>query len=120
MSDRVSLPFTEATLMECQRLGNVALFNVPRCTVTDTTVNGYHVPQGTWVFANRWGVHSSTRYWTNPTKFDPSRFLDDQGRVVRQEALLPFGMGEFDAKLLCSVHLFLILNNCNIQDVPCA
>jgi cytochrome P450 len=94
MADRVQLPFTEATMMECQRLGNIALFNVPRCTTADTIVNGYHVPRGTWVFANRWGVHSSTRYWKNPSEFDPTRFIDERGRIIRHEALVPFGMGK--------------------------
>ena len=94
MSDKVSLPFTEATLMECQRFANITLFNVPRCTLADTTVNGYRVPRGTWVFVNRWGVHSSTRYWNEPSKFDPTRFLDQQGQVLHNEALVPFGIGK--------------------------
>ena len=54
MKDKPRMPFTEACIMECQRLGNIALFSVPRCVSKDTKVNGYSIPKGTWVFINRW------------------------------------------------------------------
>ncbi len=38
MKDKQRMPYTEATLMECQRLGNIALFSVPRCVTQDTQV----------------------------------------------------------------------------------
>lgn len=94
MRDRLNMPVTEATLMECQRLGNIALFSVPRCTTEDTMVAGHHVPKGTWVFVNRWGVHASTKYWKRPKAFDPDRFLDEQGKVLRHPAFIPYGIGE--------------------------
>lgn len=86
--------------MECQRCGNITLFNVPHSTLADTMVNGYRIPRDTWVFANRWGMHSSTRYWKDPERFDPSRFLDEHGHIVRNEALVPFGMGTFGLQQL--------------------
>jgi len=80
--------------MECQRLGNIALFNVPRAALQDTTLMGHHIPRGTWVFANRWGLHMSTKYWKHPERFQPERFLDTDGCARKHEALHPFGMGE--------------------------
>ena len=95
MKDRLRLPYTVATLMECQRLGNIALFNVPRCTLEPVVVNGFEIPRGAWVFANRWGLHMSPRYWDRPQEFDPRRFLNASGDGVRQsEAWSPFGMGK--------------------------
>ena len=91
-----SMRYTAATIMECQRMGNIALFSVPRCTTEDTEVNGYHIPRGTWVFVNRWGLHASARYWPDPGRFDPGRFLDKEGRVFTPEAFSPFGVGESD------------------------
>ena len=38
MKDKPNLVFTEATLLECQRFGNIALFSVPRCVTHDTKV----------------------------------------------------------------------------------
>ena len=95
VKDRAHLPYTEATLMECQRRGNIALFSVPRCTTQETTLNGFTIPQGTWVFINRWGMHMSERYWTNPDRFDPTRFLSKTNTVLQPEAFVPFGVGEF-------------------------
>lgn len=93
MRDKPQMPYTEATIMECQRLGNIALFSVPRCALADTTINGYDIPKGTWLFVNRWGTHASTKYWKMPSVFDPTRFLDENNVVRKPDAFVPFGMG---------------------------
>ena len=41
------MPYTEATLMEIQRLGVVAPITVPHIATEDTTVMGYDVPKVT-------------------------------------------------------------------------
>ena len=82
-------------------MGNIALFSVPRCTTEDTVVGGYHIPRGTWVFVNRWGLHASPRYWPNPQKFDPRRFIDKNGEVSQPEAFSPFGVGEYYSCCSC-------------------
>lgn len=94
IKDRDQLPYTEATLMECQRRGNIALFSVPRCTTEDVSVNGYTIPKGAWIFVNRWGLHASPKYWKSPDKFDPTRFLDEKGVLTKPQAFAPFGMGK--------------------------
>ena len=32
-------------------------------------------------------------HWEEPNKFKPERFLDEEGRLVRNERFLPFGVG---------------------------
>ena len=32
-------------------------------------------------------------HWDEPDKFKPERFLDQEGRLVRHERFLPFGVG---------------------------
>ncbi|KAK2184502.1 hypothetical protein NP493_262g00013 [Ridgeia piscesae] len=93
MKDKTRMPYTQATIMECQRVGNIALFSVPRCTLADCVVNGYNIPKGTWVFVNRWGVHKAPQYWTRPNVFDPTRFLNKDNEVVWPDTFIPFGMG---------------------------
>jgi cytochrome P450 len=34
------------------------------------------------------------QYWVDPEVFRPERFLDSQGNVKREEALIPFGIGK--------------------------
>ena len=71
------------------------LFSVPRCTTEDTKLYGYDIPKGTWIFVNRWGLHAAQKYWPNPARFDPTRFLNKEGVVIWPEAFVPFGMGKY-------------------------
>ena len=36
----------------------------------------------------------SPRYWEQPERFNPERFLDGEGCVKKHEPLYPYGMGE--------------------------
>lgn len=94
LQDRKQMPYTEATIWECQRLGNITLFSVPRCVTEDTVLCGYHVPKDTWVFFNRWGIHTNKRYWKDPEKFDPTRYLDQECKLTQPPAFVPFGVGK--------------------------
>lgn len=33
--------------------------------------------------------------WENPDDFNPARFLDDQGKILRKDCFIPFGLGMF-------------------------
>lgn len=43
--DRDNMPYTNAVIHEVQRKGNIIPFNVPRLTVKDTVLNGFHIPK---------------------------------------------------------------------------
>ena len=44
---------------------------------------------------NIWELHMSSKYWDEPEKFNPRRFLSQDGKtVLRPPAWNPFGMGE--------------------------
>lgn len=52
-----------------------------------------------------WAVHNDTRYWKDPSLFQPERFLAEDGKVMSEpEAYLPFSYGKY----LCNP-LYLIL-----------
>ena len=40
-------------------------------------------------------------YWSDPQTLKPERFLDDDGKVQKDERWIPFGMGEYFNKLIC-------------------
>ncbi|KAF3852545.1 hypothetical protein F7725_005900, partial [Dissostichus mawsoni] len=77
LTDKGSLPFTEATIMEVQRM----------------TSSGLHYSKGTVIVPNLWSVHRDPALWDDPDSFNPGRFLDDEGKLLRKECFIPFGIG---------------------------
>jgi cytochrome P450 len=39
-------------------------------------------------------LHYDERIFPNPEKFDPTRFLDDNGQLKKVDELMPFSMGK--------------------------
>lgn len=67
--------------------------NVAHGTSADTSLGGYNIPANTMIIPSLYSVHMDTKYFSNPEKFDPDRFLDGQGNLLKNEALLPFSTG---------------------------
>ena len=88
------LCFTEATIMEIQRLGSIAPQAVPHRTLADINVRGYKIPKNTFVFSMLYYIMRDPDYWKDPEVFSPERFLDYNGRVIKEERFIPFGVGK--------------------------
>lgn len=43
--------------------------------------------------ANLWGVHNDPKAWPNPEKFDPYRHIDQDGKFVPSNKIIPFSVG---------------------------
>ncbi|GBN87558.1 Cytochrome P450 2U1, partial [Araneus ventricosus] len=95
-SDRHSLPYTYAAIMEGQRWMTIAPINTSRIAMEDITICGYDVLKGTIILANNWGLHNDTNYWKDPEKFQPERFLLEDGKKVnlKPESYVPFSYGK--------------------------
>eukprot|EP00058_Branchiostoma_floridae_P027526 XP_002613017.1 hypothetical protein BRAFLDRAFT_114225 [Branchiostoma floridae] len=114
LAHRSQLPYTEATIMETQRIRLVAPLNAPHAPNEDTTFRGYDIPAGTQVLTNLWSAHMDPEYWANPEKFDPRRFLDTEGKVVsRPDSYLPFSAGRRVClgEQLAKMELFLLFSS---------
>ncbi|XP_071507238.1 cytochrome P450 2J5-like [Diadema antillarum] len=93
LSHRGALPYSEATLMELQRLASVVPIN-PRAAFTDSELGGYHIPRGTRVWINMWSLFRDPVEWPQPHRFDPTRFLNKDGsKVIHRDSFLPFSAG---------------------------
>lgn len=60
----------------------------------ETTINGYRIPKRSIIFADLASIHFDPKEFPNPQKFEPKRFLDEEGRRIKKEGPYPFGVGE--------------------------
>ncbi|KAI9509274.1 614/534 cytochrome P450 [Russula earlei] len=67
-----------------------AVPTIPKRAAEDTTLTTtFPVPSGTQINIHVAGLHYNPRYWKDPHKFVPDRFLGDWPR----DAFIPFGLG---------------------------
>ncbi|XP_077156772.1 cytochrome P450 2U1-like [Paroedura picta] len=113
LADKAEMPFTEAAIMEVQRMAVVVPLSVPRMASETTVLQGYTIPKGTVVFCNLWSVHRDPRIWKNPDDFYPERFLDENGRLLKTETFIPFGTGKrvCMGEQLAKMEVFLVLTS---------
>ncbi|NXG89380.1 CP2J2 protein, partial [Stercorarius parasiticus] len=108
LEDRNNMPYTNAVIHEVQRKGNIIPFNVPRLTVKDTVVDGFHIPKGTVLITNLTSVMFDKNEWETPDTFNPGHFLKD-GQFWKRESFVPFSIGKRSClgELLARSELFL-------------
>ncbi|NXA26912.1 CP1A5 protein, partial [Ibidorhyncha struthersii] len=101
LSDRGTLPYTEAFILEMFRHSSFMPFTIPHrqvlSTTRDTVLNGYYIPKDRCVFVNQWQVNHDERLWKDPQIFNPERFLNAEGTEVNKvdgEKVLVFGLGK--------------------------
>ncbi|TNN89398.1 Cytochrome P450 2U1 [Liparis tanakae] len=92
LTDKGSLPFTEAAIMEVQRLSVAVPLAIPHMASKTTEFRGYTIPKGTVIVPNLWSVHRDPTVWDEPDSFNPARFLDEEGKLIRKECFIPFGI----------------------------
>ncbi|XP_071485173.1 cytochrome P450 2U1-like [Diadema antillarum] len=114
LSDRAELPYTEATLLEIQRIASVAPLAVPHASTKDAVIGGYVIPKGTVILSNIWAIHHDPNLWENPDQFNPERFLDKEtNQLRRRNELIPFCIGRRKCigEQLANAELFLLFTH---------
>ncbi|CAL8121818.1 unnamed protein product [Orchesella dallaii] len=87
-----SMPYTEATLLEIQRISSVAPMIV-RSPITDTKILSYEIKKGTFTILNLYSSHMNPKIWEDPQDFRPERFLNESNEIINTEKMFPFGQG---------------------------
>lgn len=110
------LHLTRAVMLEAQRL-YPPVWNLPRVAIADIDLGQWTIPAGAVALVPVWVMHRDARWWPEPERFAPERWLDQDGRVDEQApgwpagAWLPFGLGNRHciAKRLAPMEVALII-----------
>ncbi|KIO27629.1 hypothetical protein M407DRAFT_23194 [Tulasnella calospora MUT 4182] len=89
--DQPNLPYLHAVVLETLRWSPVVSIGVPRVSRKDDLYDGYFIPKGTTVIANAWGFSRNLKYYTNPSTFDPERFLKQPPELDPREFTFGYG-----------------------------
>ncbi|KAF8783144.1 Cytochrome P450 2J6 like protein [Argiope bruennichi] len=94
-SERAKIPYTYGTILETHRWRTITPVGVPHCASQDTKIGGYDVPKGSGVLPNIYALHNDPKYWKDPERFMPERFLDKNGCLImtRLDSFAPFSLG---------------------------
>jgi cytochrome P450 len=65
-----------------------------RTALTDDEIGGYTIPAGSIVAISPFVMQRSRRYWDDPLRFDPDRFLPEKAAGRPRFIYFPFGGGQ--------------------------
>jgi cytochrome P450 len=108
-----SMVYTQQVLEETLRLYPPVWLFTRRSNDADTLGN-YDVPTGTDIYLSPYLLHRTDRFWPDPDRFDPERFLlSDQPKKDRPYFPFSLGprrcLGEYFSFLEMKIHLGLLL-----------
>jgi cytochrome P450 len=91
-SDYPRLPFATAVFAENLRLYPPVWVTARSCA-EEYTIAGYRVPVGATVVAPQYAVHRDPRFFAEPERFDPARFLSEAKASRPRYSFFPFAGG---------------------------
>lgn len=95
LSDRDSLPYVEAFMLEAFRLYPVVPLSMPHRVTTEDEYQGSRIPEGATVLANVWQILRDPCHYPDPHSFTPERYLKDGqlDSTVSDPRVPIFGLG---------------------------
>ncbi|XP_015946673.3 cytochrome P450 71D11 [Arachis duranensis] len=104
------LKYLNSVVKETLRLHPPLPLLLPReCGKQECEINGYHIPYKSKVIVNVWAIGRDPNYWTEPEKFYPERFMENNSSIDYKGnnfEYLPFGGG----RRICPASMFGIMN----------
>jgi len=94
VADMMNLPYVQATISEVQRVAQVAPLAIAHTTLAATEVEGFKFPAGSKFLVNLSFIMKDPRNFPEPELFNPERFLGADGKYLKNERLIPFGIGK--------------------------
>ncbi|XP_018833899.2 cytochrome P450 81Q32-like [Juglans regia] len=91
--DLAELPYLRCIINETLRMyPATGPLLVPHESSEDCQVGGFHVPRGTTLLVNLWGIQYDPSIWEDPTNFKPERFEGMKDHEFKFR-FMPFGSG---------------------------
>jgi cytochrome P450 len=88
------LKYLKAIIKEVLRLHPPGPLLIPRESGQACEIDGYHIPIKSRVIINAWAIGMDPKYWTDPDKFYPERFIDSSVDFKGTNfEYIPFGAG---------------------------
>ena len=88
------MPYTSAVLLESMRVGSLAYLGLPHHALEEIKIGSYTIPKGATVMGSLYHAMHDPMLFQNPDIFDPTRFIDENGKFVNDEKVIPFGLGK--------------------------
>ncbi len=76
LADLPNLLYTESVVKESMRLFP-PVYAFSRRVLADTTIQGFRIPAHSAVIMSQWVIHRDPRWWPDPEKFLPERWLEN-------------------------------------------
>jgi cytochrome P450 len=92
VADIASLPYVERVVTESMRLYPPAWI-IGRRAIQPYAIGGYTLPARSILIMSPWIVHRDARYYADPARFDPDRWMPEFKASIPQFAYFPFGGG---------------------------
>ena len=92
IQDLAELRYTDRVVREAMRL-YPPVWAVVRTCVKECEIGDYRVPAGATVLVSQWVMHRDPRFYDDPERFDPDRWLEDRAKGIPKFAYFPFGGG---------------------------
>uniref|UniRef100_A0AC34FKM9 Cytochrome P450 n=1 Tax=Panagrolaimus sp. ES5 TaxID=591445 RepID=A0AC34FKM9_9BILA len=124
LDDKMNLPFVNAIVAETQRLCNLVPTNVPHRVTQDQNFHGFTIKEDTIAIPQISAVLYDSKFFPEPHKFKPERFIDAAGKFQTKPELIPFSLGKRAClgEGLARLELYLfaanLFNHFEISSIP--
>ncbi|CAD5123651.1 unnamed protein product [Dimorphilus gyrociliatus] len=111
IEDRAKLPYFSALIYETFRCCNLQPFSPVHHVKEGLKFQGYNIPKGSIVLTNYTAMNKDPNVFPDPEKFNPERFLNEDGSFKPVDSLTPWGFGprSCPGERLSKMELFLIV-----------
>ena len=111
-----NIPYLDAVIWEIQRYCTIVPGAVPHCIAPkdkQITLAGHVVPNDAIYIFNLYAVHHNKSTWRDPENFRPERYLDENGKFIKNPQAIPFGLGKRSCvgELLARQELYVFTAN---------